>query len=146
MVEATLDQERLRALSEGLRSSRAGSADARRGAARSGGAAGMLPFGHAYAEHGAGVLRLLLCASVFRAVIALFSAVSRVQGRGLRLAWSSLPCWCSCLAPDPAGDADGIEGVGAAWLGANAIDLPGGAPVAESLSTKVLMRVSATSR
>ena len=46
----------------------------------------MLPFGRAYAEHGTGVLRLLLCASIFRAVIALFSAVSRAQGRGLRLA------------------------------------------------------------
>jgi O-antigen/teichoic acid export membrane protein len=82
----------------------------------------MLPFGHVYAEHGVGVLRLLLCASLFRAVIALFSAVSRVQGRGLRLALVELALVVLVLGPAiPLAHAHGIEGVGAAWLGANMV-------------------------
>lgn len=82
----------------------------------------MLPFGHVYAEHGAAVLRLLLCASVFRAVIALFSAVSRVQGRGLRLGLVELALLVLVLAPAvPLAHSHGIDGVGAAWLGANAV-------------------------
>jgi O-antigen/teichoic acid export membrane protein len=82
----------------------------------------MLPFGHAYAEHGAAVLRLLLCASVFRAVIALFSAVSRVQGRGLRLALVECALLVIVLGSAiPLARSYGIEGVGAAWLGANAV-------------------------
>ena len=82
----------------------------------------MLPFGHAYAEHGAGVLRLLLCASLFRAVIALFSAVSRVQGRGLRLGLIELALLVLVLGPAiPLARSHGIEGVGAAWLGANVL-------------------------
>jgi O-antigen/teichoic acid export membrane protein len=81
----------------------------------------MLPFGRAYAEHGTGVLRLLLCASVFRAVIALFSAVSRVQGRGLRLALVEFALLAIVLGSAiPLAQSYGIEGVGAAWLGANA--------------------------
>ena len=65
----------------------------------------MLPFGHVYAEHGAGVLRLLLCAKAFfRAVIALFSAVSRVQGRGLRAgADRARPAGARPGSGDPAG-------------------------------------------
>jgi O-antigen/teichoic acid export membrane protein len=82
----------------------------------------MLPFGHLYAEHGAGALRLLLCGSVFRAVTALFSAVSRVQGRGMRLAIVELVLLVLVLgAAIPLAHTDGIEGVAAAWLGANAI-------------------------
>jgi O-antigen/teichoic acid export membrane protein len=82
----------------------------------------MLPFGHAYAQHGAGVLRLLLCASIFRAVIALFSAVARVQGRGLRLASVELALLVLVLGPAVLlARSHGIEGVGAAWLGANVI-------------------------
>ena len=82
----------------------------------------MLPFGHVYAQHGAGMLRLLLCASLFRAVIALFSAVSRVQGRGLRLGLVELALLVLVLGPAvPLARSHGIEGVAAAWLGANAI-------------------------
>jgi O-antigen/teichoic acid export membrane protein len=82
----------------------------------------MLPFGHAYAQHGADVLRLLLCASIFRAVIALFSAVARVQGRGLRLATVELALLVLVLGPAILlARSHGIEGVGAAWLGANVI-------------------------
>lgn len=122
VVEATLEQESLRALTRVF---------ARRVLALLMPAAAllalaaplvMLPFGHVYAEHGAGVLRLLLCASLFRAVIALFSAVSRVQGRGLRLGLIELALLVLVLGPAvPLARSHGIEGVGAAWLGANAI-------------------------
>jgi O-antigen/teichoic acid export membrane protein len=82
----------------------------------------MLPFGHAYAEHGSGALRLLLCGSVFRALIALFSAVSRAQGRGVRLGLVEFALLVLVLgAAVPLAHAYGIEGVAAAWLGANAI-------------------------
>ncbi|HEX4115437.1 MAG TPA: hypothetical protein VHY18_06145 [Solirubrobacteraceae bacterium] len=82
----------------------------------------MLPFGHLYADHGAGALRLLLCGSVFRAVTALFSAVSRAQGRGTRLALVELALLVLVLgAALPLAHTDGIEGVATAWLGANAI-------------------------
>jgi O-antigen/teichoic acid export membrane protein len=82
----------------------------------------MLPFGHVYAEHGAGVLRLLLCGSLFRVVIALFSAVSRVQARGLRLGLVELALLVLVLGSAvPLARSHGIEGVAAAWLGANAI-------------------------
>jgi O-antigen/teichoic acid export membrane protein len=82
----------------------------------------MLPFGPTYAEHGAVALRLLLCGSVFRAVIALFSAVSRAQGRGGRLALVELALLVLVLgAAIPLAHSHGIEGVAAAWLGANAL-------------------------
>jgi O-antigen/teichoic acid export membrane protein len=82
----------------------------------------MLPFGQAYAQHGAGVLRLLLCASLLRVVIALFSAVSRVQGRGLRLGLVEFALLVLVLGSAvPLARSHGIEGVAAAWLGTNAI-------------------------
>lgn len=82
----------------------------------------MLPFGHAYAQHGAVVLSLLLCASILRVVIALFSAVSRAQGRGLRLALVEMALLALVLgAAAILARSDGIEGVAIAWLGANAI-------------------------
>jgi O-antigen/teichoic acid export membrane protein len=82
----------------------------------------MLPFGRAYVEHGAAALRLLLCGSVFRAVTALFSAVSRAQGRGTRLALVELALLVLVLgAAIPLAHSHGIDGVAIAWLGANAI-------------------------
>ncbi|HTA98326.1 MAG TPA: hypothetical protein VK730_11885 [Solirubrobacteraceae bacterium] len=82
----------------------------------------MLPFGRVYAEHGGGTLRLLLCGSVFRAVTALFSAVSRAQGRGVRLGLVELALLVLVLGSAlPLAHSYGIEGVAAAWLMANAI-------------------------
>jgi O-antigen/teichoic acid export membrane protein len=82
----------------------------------------MLPFGRGYAEHGAGALRLLLCGSVFRAVTALFSAVSRAQGRGVRLGLVELALLVLVLGSAvPLAHSHGIAGVAAAWLAANAI-------------------------
>ncbi len=122
VVEGTLDHERLRALTRLF---------ARRVLALLVPAAAllalaaplvMLPFGHAYATHGAGVLRLLLCASIFRIAIALFAAVARVQGRGRRLASVELLLLVLVLGPAiPLAHAHGIAGVGFAWLAANAL-------------------------
>jgi O-antigen/teichoic acid export membrane protein len=121
VVEATLERENLRALTRVF---------ARRvltllipGAALLALAAPlvMLLFGHVYAEHGAEVLRLLLCASLFRVVVALFSAVSRAQGRGLRLGLVELALLVLVLGlAVPLVRSHGIDGVAAAWLGANA--------------------------
>jgi O-antigen/teichoic acid export membrane protein len=122
VVEATLDQERLRALTRVF--TRRVLTLLMPGAALLALAAPlvMLPFGHVYAEHGAGVLRLLLCGSVVRMVIALFSAVSRVQGRGLRLGLVELALLVLVLGSAvPLARSNGIDGVAGAWLGANAI-------------------------
>jgi O-antigen/teichoic acid export membrane protein len=82
----------------------------------------MLPFGRAYAQQGSGVLRLLLCASLLRIVIALFSAVSRAQQRGLRLALVEFALLGLVLGGSiTLTRSHGIEGTAAAWLAANAI-------------------------
>jgi hypothetical protein len=82
----------------------------------------LLPFGPAYETQGTSVLRLLLLASLFRAGIALFSAVSRIAGRGFRLASVEFALLVLVLGlAVPLAHSYGIEGVAAAWLGANAI-------------------------
>ncbi len=82
----------------------------------------LLPFGHAYAQHGATVLRLLLFASIFRTAIALFLAVARVQGSGSRIALVELALLILILGPTVAlAQSHGIEGVATVWLGANVV-------------------------
>lgn len=82
----------------------------------------LLPFGHDYAQRGATVLRLLLCASVFRTVIVLFSAVARVQGHGPRIALVELALLVLVLGPAIAlARSHGIDGVAFAWLAANVV-------------------------
>lgn len=82
----------------------------------------LLPFGHAYATHGAAVLRLLLCASVFRTVIALFQAVARVHRHGARIALVELALLVLVLGPAVSlARTHGIEGAAAAWLLANLV-------------------------
>jgi O-antigen/teichoic acid export membrane protein len=82
----------------------------------------MLPFGQAYADRGASVLRLLLCASLFRIVVALFSATSRIQARGLRLGLAEAALLLLVLGGAVVfAHTDGIEGVAVAWLAANAL-------------------------
>jgi O-antigen/teichoic acid export membrane protein len=89
----------------------------------------LLPFGRAYSEHGTAVLRLLLCASLLRAGIALFSAISRIGGHGRRLAAVELALLVLALGSAvPLAHADGIEGVALAWLAANAAVFLGVAP------------------
>ncbi|HSS05094.1 MAG TPA: hypothetical protein VLK89_07920 [Solirubrobacterales bacterium] len=80
----------------------------------------LLPFGHAYTEHGTAVLRLLLGASLLRPGIALFSAISRVQGHGLRLGAVEFALLTLALGlAVPFAHSNGINGVAVAWLGAN---------------------------
>jgi O-antigen/teichoic acid export membrane protein len=82
----------------------------------------LMPFGEAYEKHGASVLRLLVCASLFRGGIALFAAISRVQGRGLRLGAIELALLVLVIGPGALlADSAGITGVATAWLGANAL-------------------------
>lgn len=82
----------------------------------------LLPFGHVYAQHGATVLRLLLLASIFRTVIALFLAIARVQGHGSRIALVELALLVIILGPAVLlAHSHGIEGVAFAWLGANVV-------------------------
>lgn len=82
----------------------------------------LLPFGHDYAENGATVLRLLLCASLLRVGIALFSALSRIGGHGWRLAAAELALFLLALGlAIPMAHSNGIEGVALSWLIANAL-------------------------
>jgi O-antigen/teichoic acid export membrane protein len=82
----------------------------------------LLPFGHAYQEEGTTVLRVLLCASLVRPGIALFSAVSRVRGQGARLALLELTLLTLILgAAVPLAHSDGIKGVAVAWTAANGL-------------------------
>lgn len=82
----------------------------------------LLPFGASYAEHGAGALRLLAAASIFRMTVSLAVAVARVKGAGGRILSAYLTVTVLLvplmliLCPGL-----GIEGAGLAWLGANAV-------------------------
>ena len=79
-------------------------------------------FGPSYSESGTVVLRLLVCASVFRAATALYSAVCRVEGRGSRVLAIQGSTFALVIALTIAlGPAHGIEGVATAWLLANGI-------------------------
>ena len=81
----------------------------------------LLPFGEGYVTHGTDLLRLLACASLLRPAIALFSAVSRVQGHGRRLVLVELALLVLVLVPAvPLAYAYGVDGVGLAWLMAGA--------------------------
>jgi O-antigen/teichoic acid export membrane protein len=79
-------------------------------------------YGHAYAAAGTPVLRLLVCASVFRAATALYIGVCRVEGRGGPILAAQGTTFAlvigltALLAPG-----HGIEGVAIAWLVANGI-------------------------
>jgi peptidoglycan/LPS O-acetylase OafA/YrhL/O-antigen/teichoic acid export membrane protein len=82
----------------------------------------LLPFGPAYADGGASLLRLLACASVFRAVIGLYSAICRVQGRAGRVLGVQATVFALLIVLTPMlGRSHGLEGVGMAWLVANAL-------------------------
>ncbi len=82
----------------------------------------LAPFGRAYVSHGSSVLRVLACASIFRACLYLFGAVCLIQGRG---GWilGSRAASLALLLPLVLllGGRFGLEGVGWAWLVSNAI-------------------------
>ncbi len=82
----------------------------------------LLPFGHAYADNAAPVLRLLVLASGFRAVLDLFSSVARVRGQTswLLVAYAGLAVLLLPLAVVLSGRV-GLNGVALAWLIAHGV-------------------------
>jgi O-antigen/teichoic acid export membrane protein len=82
----------------------------------------LLPFGQAYADNGAPVLRLLVLGSGFRAILALFGAVARVRGHTswLLVTYVGLAVLLLPLAVILIGRV-GLNGVALAWLIAHAV-------------------------
>jgi O-antigen/teichoic acid export membrane protein len=82
----------------------------------------LIPFGPEYVREAAPVVRLLACASVFRAVLYLFSALCRLRGRGRPLVvieagvLLGLVALTATLVPRL-----GLEGVALAWLITHAV-------------------------
>lgn len=82
----------------------------------------LLPFGSAYVDGGGALLRLLACASVFRAIIGLYSAICRVQGRAGRVLVVQAAVFVLVVGLTPVlGRSHGLEGVGLAWLVSNGL-------------------------
>lgn len=82
----------------------------------------LLAFGHAYAQAGAGVLRLLAVASLCRGVIGLYTAINRVEGRASRvLGAHGTVCLGTLALAVLGGRHGGLDGVALAWLAANAV-------------------------
>jgi O-antigen/teichoic acid export membrane protein len=82
----------------------------------------LLPFGAAYARAGVGILRLFAVASIFRAVVILYSAVARVRGRGGRILAANLSLVVLLVVSTIVlGRRYGLAGVGAGWLIAHAL-------------------------
>lgn len=82
----------------------------------------LLPFGAAYAAGASGVLRLLAIASLFRAVVVLYSTVARVRQRGgaILVANASLAVLL-VVATVTFGSWFGLTGVGLGWLLAHVV-------------------------
>jgi O-antigen/teichoic acid export membrane protein len=90
----------------------------------------MLPFGHEYVRQSTPVLRILLGASLFRAVMALVAAIWRLEGRsGLIAALEGCLLLTALAAAIPLASAIGITGVALAWLGATMVTGCAVAPV-----------------
>jgi O-antigen/teichoic acid export membrane protein len=82
----------------------------------------LLPFGSAYVNAGSALLRLLVCASMFRAIIGLYSAICRVQGRAGRVLVVQAAVFVLAVSLVPVlGRGHGLEGVGLAWLVSNGL-------------------------
>ena len=84
----------------------------------------LLPFGSDYAHHGAPVLRLLALASLARAVVALYAAISRVEGHAGRILLAQVAILVLILSATVGltkGAGLGLTGVGYAWLFANGV-------------------------
>jgi O-antigen/teichoic acid export membrane protein len=78
------------------------------------------PFGPEYAREGAPVLRVLACAMIFRAIIALYTGLQRLHGRGIAILVNSAVRTVLLLGLTVALAGDlGITGVAVAWLGAS---------------------------
>jgi O-antigen/teichoic acid export membrane protein len=82
----------------------------------------LLPFGQEYVGASTPVLRVLACASIFQAAIALYGALARLQGLGLRiLAVQAVLTALLLLATLFLAEPLGPEGVALAWLGSSAV-------------------------
>lgn len=82
----------------------------------------LIPFGQRYADEGAGALRLLALASIARAIVCLYVAIARLQGRGRAIlaAQGTVFAVVVALALALAGPL-GLPGIGLAWLAGNAL-------------------------
>jgi hypothetical protein len=82
----------------------------------------LLPFGADYVHGGASVLRLLACASAFRAIIALHVVRARIEGSTVRVLAIQASTFTLVVALSVVlGQAHGIQGIAMAWLIANAV-------------------------
>jgi O-antigen/teichoic acid export membrane protein len=81
----------------------------------------LLPFGADYVDGGGSLLRLLACASVFRAVIGLYSAICRVEGRAGRVLAIQAAVFAGVVGLTVALGSRGLEWIGLAWLAGNLI-------------------------
>jgi O-antigen/teichoic acid export membrane protein len=84
----------------------------------------LLPFGGPYADHGAPVLRLLALASLARAVVALYAAISRVEGHAGRILLAQIATLVLIMSATLGFTKVanlGLTGVGYAWLLANGV-------------------------
>jgi hypothetical protein len=82
----------------------------------------LLPFGANYVHGGASVLRLLACASAFRAIIALYVVRARIEGSTMRILAIQASTFTLVVASSVVlGQARGIQGIAMAWLIANAV-------------------------
>jgi O-antigen/teichoic acid export membrane protein len=78
----------------------------------------MLPFGQEYVRESTNVLRILLCANLFRAAMLLAAAIWRLEGKGGRIAALEGVMLVGLLcAAIPLAHAHGVIGVALAWLG-----------------------------
>lgn len=77
----------------------------------------MVPFGSQYVENSTGLLRLLAAGSCLRATIYLYSAIARLQGRGLRIVVPQASVAILLLAMTIVFSVRyGLDGIGWAWL------------------------------
>jgi O-antigen/teichoic acid export membrane protein len=82
----------------------------------------LIPFGQEYVDQGSGVLRLLALASIPRAIVCLYVAIARLQGRGRAILATQASVFAGVvvLALALAGPL-GLPGIGLAWLAGNAL-------------------------
>jgi O-antigen/teichoic acid export membrane protein len=82
----------------------------------------MLPFGEEYVRESTPVLRILVVASLFRAVVALGAAVWRVTGQSGRIATlDGCILLLLLLLAVPLAHAFGVVGVALAWLATSVV-------------------------
>lgn len=82
----------------------------------------LIPFGHEYVDEGTTALRLLALASIARAIVCLYVAIARLQGRGRAIIAAqgtvfSVVVVLALILADPLG----LPGIGLAWLAGNAL-------------------------